>query len=151
KAIVTDEGSGTVTFHLSAADPEFLDAMALPFVSIVPSTAPPVDIGTSPLPATGPYMIASYTPQKAAVLVRNPMFREWSPVAQPAGYADRIEFTFGEDIEQATADVEQGAADLLLDDPPSDRLQEIATRYTAQSHQSTGLGVGFFFLNTRVA
>jgi len=44
----------------------------------------------APLPATGPYTIASYRPRRLLVLVRNPHFREWSKAAQPDGYPDRI-------------------------------------------------------------
>ena len=51
-------------------------------------------------PATGPYMIRSYTPMETRKecrptrherleLVRNPKFDVWSPAAQPAGFADR--------------------------------------------------------------
>ena len=33
--------------------------------------------------------------EEGLVLVRNPFFRVRSPAAQPGGYADRIEWTFG--------------------------------------------------------
>ena len=81
--------TGTVTFHLTEADPEFLYQLALPNAAAVPAGHAPLDLppGTF-LPATGPYMIDSYTreagsrrspgPHGRLELVRNPHFREWS-------------------------------------------------------------------------
>ena len=40
-------------------------------------------------------MIASYDPNKAMKLVRNPHFKEWSDDAQPDGYPDEIHYDFG--------------------------------------------------------
>ena len=52
--------------------------------------------GTAPAPATGPYMITSNDPQKAMILKRNPYFSAVDARrAQPAGYADEIDYTFG--------------------------------------------------------
>ncbi len=150
QGIVSDDATWSVTFHLSAPDPTFLDIVALPVLAIVPSSAPAKDIGTDPLPATGPYMIESYVSEQQAVLVRNPRFRQWSPSAQPTGYPQRIVFRYGVDLQKATTDVEQGRADLILDEPPADRLEEVRTRFAAQSHPHTGLGIDFMFLNTRV-
>ena len=150
RAIKPDDAAGTVTFHLKAPDPEFLDVLGMPFLAVVPSSAPPHDTGIHALPATGPYMIWSYTPNKQVELVRNHYFRQWSPVAQPAGFAERIVFTFNVDLQQATNEVERGQADLLLDDPPMDRKQEIQTRFSAQSHPYTWLGLYYIFMNTRV-
>ena len=37
EGIVTDDASGTVTFHLTAPDPEFLFKLALPFADALPA------------------------------------------------------------------------------------------------------------------
>ena len=58
KGIVTDPASSTVTFHLTAPDPDFLQQLALPAGDAVPASTPLE--ARLPLPATGPYMIASY-------------------------------------------------------------------------------------------
>jgi YVTN family beta-propeller protein len=152
QAIVPDDTAWTVTFHLKTPDPVFLDVLGMPSFAIVPSSASSHDTGSHPLPATGPYMIESYTKGKTGEiqLVRNQYFHEWSRAAQPAGYADRIVFRFGVDLERATSQVEQGQADLLLDSPPADTLQEIRTRFSAQSHPFTQLAVDYMFMNTQV-
>ncbi len=95
-------------------------------------------------------MIASPAKSERVVLEKNTYFRPWSPVAQPAGYAAQIVFMFGVDIEQATSAVEHGQADVLLDTLPEDRLQEIATRFSAQSHPYTSISVSYMFMNTKV-
>jgi YVTN family beta-propeller protein len=72
--VTVDDASRTVTYHLSAPDPAFLDQLALPFGAAVPSGTAGIGPGTPPLPATGPYHIASYSPGRQVLLVRNPAF-----------------------------------------------------------------------------
>ena len=83
RGIVADDRARTVTFHLHAPDPDFLYELALPFADAVPATTPASDIGSHPLPATGPYMIANYRRGRFVKLVRNARFRPWSQDAQP--------------------------------------------------------------------
>ena len=64
-----------------------------------------------PLPATGPYMFETYDPKEGLVLVRNPHFRECSPVAQPDGYPDRIVWRFGIEGGKAVDQVTEGDVD----------------------------------------
>jgi len=79
-----------ITITLVQPDPEFLQKLALPHASILPADAPPYDVGTLPLPGTGPWRIAHYDPNDALVLERNPHFKEWNPEAQPDAYADAV-------------------------------------------------------------
>jgi YVTN family beta-propeller protein len=90
EGIVTDDRQGTVAFHLAAPDPEFLFKLAMPFGYVVPAGTPLREAVQRPLPATGPYRIASTSPAGSLRLFRNPRFREWSGAAQPAGFADEI-------------------------------------------------------------
>ena len=150
RAIVTDDRANTITFHLVGPDPEFLDKLAGVAVVAVPATTPIRDLGTQPLPATGPYEIASDTGREVR-FVRNPYFREWSHAAQPAGYPDQIVWRIGASPEAAVTAVEQGRADYTLDPPPADRLNEVQTRFASQLHiNPSDLTVGWT-LNTRVA
>lgn len=93
-----------------------------------------MDDGAShPLPATGPYEVASDTPRQVT-LMRNPYFHEWSHAAQPAGYPNRIVFRIGASAETAATDIEHGTADYTIDPPPTVRLHEIQTRFASQLH-----------------
>jgi YVTN family beta-propeller protein len=148
--IVANDEAGTVTFRLAHPDPDFLFKLALPFGAAVPVGAPLPDVGRRPLPATGPYMIERYIPDRTLVLVRNPRFREWSADAQPAGFPNRLEWRLGVDPERATTMVQRGEADVMVDPPPEERLPEIARRYASQAHPYARAATFFLFLNTRL-
>ena len=168
--IVTDRGARTVTFHLSAPDPDFLTNLAQSGAYAVPAGTPARDVGTHPIPATGPYRIAFFGKKTKTVrLVRNRFFREWSADAQPQGYPDSISFSWRLGDDPATTSpgvkrrhqaarlraVEQGAADIALgsDFPalPKQVIDRLSVLYPGQLHVNTELSIAYFFLNTRVA
>jgi YVTN family beta-propeller protein len=148
--IVTDRAAGTVTFHLTRPDPNFLFNLAQPTAFVVPASTPARNIGTSPVPATGPYMVKTFVPKRTLTLVRNPVFREWSRAAQPDGYPDTIEWSFaGADDNAAIDEVLSGRADYYT--PGSnDRVGELTTRYAAQTHLYPFRGFFAMYFNTRV-
>jgi peptide/nickel transport system substrate-binding protein len=153
EGIVTDPAANTVTFQLTRPDPEFLVKLALATALVVPAETPARDVGTSPVPATGPYMIQEFVPRRTVVLVRNPRFREWSRAAQPDGYPDRIEWTpSGKDQSSAVDAVLAGRADYygLWKPPGGDRGEALTTRYAGQTHRYPFLGQFAMYLNTRV-
>jgi peptide/nickel transport system substrate-binding protein len=145
RGIVTDPRSNTVTFHLAKPDPEFLYKLALPPADAVPANTPVQ--ARLPLPATGPYMVASYSPTRIR-LVRNPRFREWSAEAQPDGYPDAIVET---SLKSQSADikaVEHGTADYTIVNGVEGAWR---TEYAAQVHNSPGLDTLYVTANTRLA
>jgi YVTN family beta-propeller protein len=150
RGIVTDDATNTVTFQLVTPDPEFLQQLALWPALAVPAGTPNHDIGSHPMPATGPYMFASDTPRQVT-LVRNPYFREWSHAAQPDGYPDRIVWRIGTSTEAAVTTVEHGAADYTIDPPPAGRLNEVQTRFASQLHVEPNDVTIEIGLNTRQA
>jgi YVTN family beta-propeller protein len=150
--IVTDRVARTITIHLNAPDAEFLYKLALPEAFLVPVGTPARDVGSHPVPATGPYMIAAYRKERYVRLERNPAFHEWSAEAQPNGYPDVIVWRFGSTSgQEAMKIVERGDADYALPGyvAPA-QLNRIATRYPSQLHVSTGPLTSHFFLNGRV-
>ncbi len=152
RGIVADDAAHTVTFHLVRPDPDFLYKLAFPAAYVLPSGTPRRPAGTHPLPATGPYVIASYTPRSLLRLVRNPYFHEWNRAAQPAGYPDRIDIRIGGTSDEAIRDVVDGKADVLwLAEPwtPS-QLSRLELRYRSQLHSNPRPNVQALFLNTRV-
>jgi YVTN family beta-propeller protein len=155
KGIVTDPSANTVTFHLTRPDPNFLLDLAQPTAFVVPAGTPAKDVGTSPIPATGPYMVQAFVANRKLTLIRNPGFREWSRAAQPDGYPDTIEWSLSggrsQDGGDAAVDaVERGEADLYNDQPPTDRIDELITRYTGQTHLWPYAASLAMYLNTRV-
>jgi peptide/nickel transport system substrate-binding protein len=148
RGIVTDDATRTVTFHLVKPDPELPAHLALWAAAAVPASTPDHDVGSQPLPATGPYEIALDTKREVR-LVRNPYFREWSHAAQPDGYPDQIVWRTGGTVDAAVSAVERGQADYTLDPPPSGRLGEVRTRFASQLNVSPTDEVTFLGLNTR--
>ena len=136
RGIVADNAAHTVTFHLVQPDPSFLYELASPFAYVLPAGTPRRPARTHGLPATGPYMIATYRPNKVLRLVRNPFFHEWSRAAQPAGYPDRIELRIAGTPDDAIRDVVDGKADVLWLAQPITPKQasRLEVRYASQMH-----------------
>ncbi len=145
QGIVADPASNTVTFHLIAPDPDFLHKLTLPAAFAVPAATPLT--ARLPLPATGPYMIASYNAKRGVRFIRNPQFHQWSAAAQPSGYPDEIVLTVAESPRAQLRAVERGAADLSQFVPPSPAFR---SRYAGQLQSNPQTNTGYFFLNTRV-
>lgn len=160
RGIVTDDAGSTITFRLTAPDPDFLYKLAFPMAAAVPATAPDRDIGRQPLPATGPYMTESVTLTKRPLdrergrgirswtLVRNPRFHEWSADAQPPGYPARILLRANTDVRVVSA-IRNGV-DVLLS-PTTRELPRLERRYTTQLHGNPNAATFAFVMNTRVA
>ena len=147
--IIANDQANTITFHLTAPDPEFLYKLAFPFADALPAGTPDHPIGPAQLPATGPYLTQSFVPAHSWTLVRNPRFRPWSDQAQPGGYPSRIVLRLDVRPGPAVAAVEHGQADVLLSPPPA-AVPALATRYAGQLHSGpTGATIGLV-LNTRV-
>jgi peptide/nickel transport system substrate-binding protein len=158
--IVVDRGTRTVTFKLRKPDPELLPALAFPGAFAVPPGTPAHDIGDHPIPATGPYRIATFDKKAKRIrLIRNKRFAEWSRDAQPAGYPNAITFSWARlDPTQRLAEVERGRADAAIGFSPSSgypplskkQVSQLAAGYPGQLHLDAQLATSQFFLNTRV-
>jgi YVTN family beta-propeller protein len=150
RGIVVDEKEWTITFHLRAPDPDFLFKLALPFAYALPAGTPSRNVGTHPVAATGPYVIAAYKPGSFVRLVRNPRFHVWSDAAQPAGYPDEIVWRLGVRPAGQVAAVEAGRADVASGGVPASRLAEVETQYASQLRENPLARTTFAFLNTRL-
>jgi YVTN family beta-propeller protein len=159
--IATNDAAGTVTFHLTQPDPDFLDKLALLLAVPAPPGAPGRVIDRAYfLPGTGPYKIAQYQPSgpyriaqyrldASLTLVRNPYFRQWSYAAQPAGYPDVIRLKRIADPKKLESAVTTGTADMVdlnLNGLPS---HDLAVRYPTRLYSGPKVGTTYVFLNTR--
>jgi YVTN family beta-propeller protein len=152
RGIVANDVARTVTFHLTQPDPDFPDRLASQFAYVLPGDTPRRPAGTHPLPATGPYMIATYRPRRLLRLVRNPYFHEWSRAAQPDGYPDRIDIRIAGNADDAIRDVVDGKADVVwLSEPFTPKqVSMLEVRYRSQIHTAPSPNLQALFLNTRV-
>jgi peptide/nickel transport system substrate-binding protein len=148
--VVGDEAAGTVTINLTRPDPELFYKLGVPHAAILPADAPPSDVGTQPIPGTGAYTIASFDPNTGMKIVRNPHFKEWSADAQPDGYPDEINYDFGLSDEAQVTAVQNGEADWMFNEPPTDRLGEIGTNYKDQVFINTLTAWWYAPMNTNI-
>jgi YVTN family beta-propeller protein len=151
RGVVTNDAANTVTFHLVAPNPEFLQRLTLLDAVAVPAETPLHDVGQHPLPTTGPYKWVDISRYVSGTLVRNPYFREWSHAARPDGYPDRIVFKHVDSWEAGFTEVERGSADYIYDGVPQDRLGEVQTRFASRLYTTPLSGTAALILNTRVA
>jgi len=148
RGIVTDETARTVTFHLRAPDPDFLESLTTGGLATpVPPDAPFHDTGFEPIPGTGPYMITSAS-RREIRYVRNPFFREWSHAARPGGNPDEIVMRFGLDPKQEVRAIQEGRADWMADFVPGQFLPSLRTRFASRLHRATIPTTDFFQFNT---
>ena len=151
RGIVTDNAAGTVTFHLTAPDPEFLFKLTeSAFSAPVPPGTPDRETGSHFVPGTGPYQIVAVSGTEVR-FVRNRFFREWSHAAQPAGNPDSIVWRTVPTAQAAVTAVEQGRADWLFGPIPAAQYQQLELQDPAQLHSNPQFAVEFVPLNTRLA
>lgn len=152
--IETDDDAGTVTFNLVEPDPDFLHKLTVPFAFAVPAGTPNTGIGSTPIPATGPYRIERYSLEETVVLVRNPEFRQWS-AGRPDGFPDQIVFRLdpeGSDQvkDEEVDDILEGSADVMWNTPAVDRIPVLETTHAGQLHSDPFAATVFMFLNSQI-
>jgi peptide/nickel transport system substrate-binding protein len=149
--VVANDSAYTLTINLTAPDPEIMDQLALPFAYAVPANTSPKLTGNNVPPGTGPYMWKSYNPNTEAVLVRNPYFKVWSKVAQPAGNPNEIIEKYGLPVSSEVTQVQNGQAQEVFDGDqiPSDQLTTLnSPQYASQVHVNTLTADWYMALNT---
>jgi ABC-type transport system substrate-binding protein/class 3 adenylate cyclase len=146
--IVVDNDAGTVSFHLTAPDPDFLFKLTMPFAFVVPAGTPAKLAPDATVPATGPYVIDHYIVGEELVLVRNPHF---SPRAyRPDGFPDRIVWRLGPRVEPMVAHTLSGRTDLLIAPVGGQLVDKLATTHAAQLHLDPMAITHFLILNVQV-
>jgi len=149
--IRVDPKKETIEIHLVAPEGDFENILASEFAAPVPSTAPQADTTLHPLPATGPYEIASYQPRGRIVEVRNPHFQAWRFHGNvPVGNPDRVTWDIVPTARAALHAVLTGKDDWMSYWPiPSKRLPGIRKRYADRLRISTQPNLYYFFMNTQ--
>jgi YVTN family beta-propeller protein len=142
---VVVSGRSTLTFRLPAPDPSFFYELAA-LVPVPPGT-PLHDVGTKPVPTTGPYKIERYVPGKLLTLVRNPYFRVWSAAARPVGYPDEIVFRGARSEDAALRELLTGKADLTTLAEQTPLFNDVAARHPLRVHPVLEQATEFIFLN----
>jgi YVTN family beta-propeller protein len=147
-AVVADDATNAVTFHLTNPDPNFLYKLALPLGQPMRAGAVPGNEAVKgPLPVTGPYQVAEVTDMRTR-LVRNPHFHPWDPSVRPDGFPDEIVWTSGVSPEDQVRMVEAGEADYMVAQIPPDAFARLRTLHTPQLHVASNTTL-YMFMNTK--
>ena len=142
------QGPSTLTFRLSESDPRLYYDLIWLFP--VPPGTPLHDVGTKPVPATGPYAFESYVPNHLLTLVRNRYFHVWSTAARPDGYPDEIVYRILDNDALAVRDALAGKGDLAFEvDLSGARLQQLEAHHARQLHLDQRYATAAVFLNVR--
>ena len=144
--IVVDDAARTIEFKLAQPRGDFENILATVFAAPVPPGTPAKDQSTHPIPATGPYMLTSYRPNRSFTLARNPRFRPTSYIS--AGNPDRISFDIVADDTVALQRVINGQADYDFHQVPFDRIGSVNSKYGDRLKTVSAPSTFYFFMNT---
>jgi peptide/nickel transport system substrate-binding protein len=147
--IVTNNAARTVTIRLTHPEGDMLNILATMFAAFVPAKTPASDQSTKGIPATGPYLVKAYAPNKSFTIVRNPNFKGQIP-GIPAGNPDKVTGKIITDPTQALQTVLGGSSDYDFQPIPTDRLAQVKSKYSSQLHLYVPANTYYFFLNSRV-
>ncbi len=150
--ITTDDATGKITIKLNAPQGDFNYILATEFAAPVPADSPQKDTSTNPVPATGPYMISSYKPNKSVLVVRNPKFDASAFDGNvPSGNPDKMTIDIIGDPGVALTRTLNGTDDYDFQQPPADRLAELQAKNADQIKVYTPANTYYYFMNNRVA
>jgi peptide/nickel transport system substrate-binding protein len=150
--ITADDSTGQITIKLNSPQGDFENILATTFAALIPASTPAKDQSTTPAPATGPYMIKSYKPNKQAIVVRNPNFDASKFDGNiPSGNPDKMTIDIIGDPGVALQRTISGQDDYDFQQPPPDRLSSIQQKYADQIKVYTPANTYYFFMNTKVA
>jgi len=146
--IITDDNARTVEIKLTKPQGDFLHILATIFAAFVPPNTPAKDQSTAGIPANGPYMIQSYTPNRIVNVVRNPKWESIDDI--PDGNPDKITFNVVEEDSAALQSVIDGENNYNFHPIPVDRLGEVQNQYAERLKVYTPANTYYYFMNTRL-
>jgi peptide/nickel transport system substrate-binding protein len=147
--IIPDDSAGTIEIQLDQPRGDFLYILATEFAHVVPTGTPASDQSTKSIPATGPYMIQSYTPSRSFTLVRNPNFDNQIPT-MPSGNPDKVVGKIITDPVAAYQQVVSGKSDYDFQPVPNDRLPEAQSKYKDQLRIYTNANTYYYAINNAI-
>jgi peptide/nickel transport system substrate-binding protein len=147
--IVTNDANRTIEIKLDQPRGDFLYILAMEFSHFVPAGTPASDQSTHPIPATGPYMLQSYSPNRSIVLVRNPNYNDQIPT-MPSGNPDKVTGKIITDPVAAYQQVVSNQSDYDFQVVPNDRLPEAQSKYKDRLKFYTSPNTYYYFLNNKL-
>ena len=145
--ITVNDSAGTVEIKLMKPQSDFEYILTTPFSAIVPSTTPDKDTENPPPASDGPYYISSYKPSRSFVALRN---KHWTPIPGiPNGNPDKIVALMTNDLAQSAQYITSGQYNYDENTLPTDRLQQLQSKYKSQIKLWQTPSTYYFFMNQR--
>jgi len=144
--IVTNNAKRTIVVRLTRPRGDFLTILALLFAAPVPSGTPTA-IQNGNIPASGPYRITNYQPNRGFTMVRNRFFKPTRNI--PRGNPNRIDVALVGDANAAVQRVIGGSADYTNASIPPDRIASVRRRGILQLRKTAN--TYYFWMNIREA
>jgi ABC-type transport system substrate-binding protein len=135
-----------ITFRLTAAAPDFLSRIAMPFFCAVPEDLPIDPDGVRTPPMAGPYFVADKVPDRSLILRRNPFYRG----PRPHGL-DEIQFTVNANLNTSYLAVQRGEADYDAAGLPPSAHADLTRRFGINRGRyfvHPGMSIVYVALNT---
>jgi len=110
--ITTDDATGKIVIHLTAAYGPFDNVLAFPALGIIPSGSPMKVEPTSPPPGVGPYKVTNIVPNQSFDVVKNPLWSKMATPALPAGH-ENFDFKIDSNVESNALAVLNNTADIF--------------------------------------
>jgi peptide/nickel transport system substrate-binding protein len=153
--IKTNDKTGEIVIDLTKPRGTFSNELGLMFVAPVPAGTPNEDLSANPPPGTGPYMITKSQPGRGWEYARNPYWAKANSKAMPnypSGHIDGAKITVVRNPQSQVNDIEQGKYDWMQNPPPSNRYQEVLSKYEGtQFEPFSTISTYYFWMNTRKA
>jgi ABC-type transport system substrate-binding protein len=135
--------------RIARPDPVFLQILSMTFTAPVPrevAEAHPNDFSQHTV-ASGPYMVAEFTPRRRVVLVKNPDY------CNAPAWLDTVEVRLGISNQNAVAMIRRGVAHGGFFDVPTAEIGRLRRDpfWSRQLDVADGLNTNYLYMNTRVA
>jgi peptide/nickel transport system substrate-binding protein len=143
-SVDADDETGQITITLTAPDPQFAEALALPYAAPVPASTPFKDMSGDPPPGAGPYEIASVDPQGGFTLERSSNFGDLDIPDIPTGNIAELRVAVDPSRRRQAQDVLDSKVDYMYDAPPRD-LEPTITEQASDRFEVTGRPATAYF------
>ena len=153
--ITTDDTTGDITIQLTGPNGTFDNLLGLMFAAPIPPSTPlDADATNNPPPSSGPFMFTKVDAPRTLTMERNPQFQTVKDAgADEVADANIDKITLIENKNQSAqvTDIIQNKVDFMMDPAPSDRLQELKTRYSDRFRMEDSINTYYMFMNTERA
>jgi peptide/nickel transport system substrate-binding protein len=150
--IITDNATGKIVIHLTAAYGAFENVLGLPALGLVPAGTPMHNEANHPPPGVGPYMVKAIVPNHSFDMVKNPFWAKMHIPGVPAGHADAIDVKIGPNVTANADSVLNNTTDIFdyNDTVPGSLEPQIKSKASDRFKLANlGISTWYVFMNTQ--